>query len=141
MKTPLANFPPTPQRVRGFTLIETMIVLAIAGILASIAFSIYQSKILKTKRTTAQSCLMEYAQYMEVYRGTNVFHPMQYAGASLPAAVCATTLASAYNITLVSDSSTYTLTAAATGTQTKDTGCTSLTLQQDGTKAPASCWP
>jgi len=142
MKTPRAIFPPAPQRVHGFTLIETMIVIAIAGILASIAFSIYQTKILKTKRSTAQSCLMEYAQYMEVYRSTNALHPMQYTGASLPSADCAATLASAYDITVASAQSTYTLTATAKGPQSSDASCTPLTLQQDGTKTPVSaCWP
>lgn len=118
-----------------------MVVIAIVGILFGIALSSYQSNVLKTRRYAAQSCLMEYSQYMERHYTTNTSNPMQYTGASLPSAACATSLTAAYSLSLASTSSTYTLTAAATGAQTKDTGCTALTLQQDGTKAPASCWP
>ncbi len=131
-----------PQRaIRAFTLIEIMVVIAIVGVLFRIALPVYQSNGLKTKRYAAQSCLMEYSQYMERYYTTNTSNPMSFTGASLPSAACATSLTAAYSLSLASTSSTYTLTAAATGAQTKDTGCTALTLQQDGTKAPASCWP
>ena len=53
------------RATRGFTLIEIMVVIAIVGVLFSVALPIYQSNVLKTKRYAAQSCLMEYAQYME----------------------------------------------------------------------------
>jgi type IV pilus assembly protein PilE len=36
--------------------------------------------------------------------------------------------------------SAYTINAAAQGTQTSDTGCTALTLDQSGAKSPAGCW-
>jgi type IV pilus assembly protein PilE len=35
---------------------------------------------------------------------------------------------------------TYTLTATATGTQTADTSCLNLTLDQAGNKLPSICW-
>lgn len=134
-----------PSPARGFTLIEMLVVMAVVGILFNLALSSYQSNVLKTKRQAAQSCLMEYAQYMERYYTTNTTNPLSFTGASLSAtAACATSLASAYTITLPAaqlTSSTYTLTATAKGAQVKDTGCTPLTLQQDGTKSPSSCWP
>ena len=131
-----------PSPARGFTLIEMLVVMAVVGILFNLALSSYQSNVLKTKRQAAQSCLMEYAQYMERYYTTNTTNPQSFTGASLSAtAACATSLASAYAFTLSSTSGTYTLTATARGTQVKDTGCTPLTLQQDGTRSPPSCWP
>lgn len=50
---------------RGFTLIELMIVIAIVGILAAIAYPSYQNHVEKTRRTTAEADLMELAQFME----------------------------------------------------------------------------
>ncbi len=50
---------------RGFTLIELMIAVAIIGIIAVIAYPSYLSQIENARRTTAQSELMELAQWME----------------------------------------------------------------------------
>lgn len=53
------------NRARGFTLVELMIVVAIIGIIAAIAYPTYQNHVQDTRRATAQSELMELAQYME----------------------------------------------------------------------------
>jgi Tfp pilus assembly protein PilE len=55
-----------------------MVAIAIVGILFRITLPVYQSQVLKTKRYAAQSCLMEYAQYMERYYTTNTSNPMSY---------------------------------------------------------------
>ncbi|MEY6434224.1 type IV pilin protein [Thioalkalicoccus limnaeus] len=52
-------------RSRGFTLLELMIVVAIVGILAAIAYPSYQDHIRKARRADAQAALLELAQFME----------------------------------------------------------------------------
>jgi len=57
------------EEQRGFTLIEMLIVLAIAGILASIALPNYTSYIVRTRRTEGQVALVDAMQRQERYFG------------------------------------------------------------------------
>jgi type IV pilus assembly protein PilE len=128
-------------------------VVAIIGILASIALSMYQDNVLKSRRRTAQSCLAEQAQFMERYYTTNTGNPLSYTGASLPTSACLTDLASYYSISLTTQQAqAFTLTATASGSQTGDTKCTNLTLDQSATRGSyyyvanvqttsSGCWP
>jgi type IV pilus assembly protein PilE len=53
------------RRSTGFTLIEVMIVVVVAAILAAIAIPSYQDYIVRSKRAAARQVLMEAAQYLE----------------------------------------------------------------------------
>lgn len=53
------------MKQQGFTLIELMIVVAIIGIIGSIAYSSYQDSVRKTKRAEAKTTLLELAQRLE----------------------------------------------------------------------------
>jgi len=62
-----------PRLQRGFTLLELMIVVAIVGILAAIAYPAYQDSVLKGRRAEARTALLELMQQQERYmtqRGT-----------------------------------------------------------------------
>jgi type IV pilus assembly protein PilE len=55
----------TTRRQNGFTLIEVMIVVAIVGILAAVAYPAYKQSILKGKRAQGRTALAELLQQQE----------------------------------------------------------------------------
>lgn len=56
------------KREAGFTLIELMIVVAVIGILAGIAYPSYKEYIMKSRRSDAKSALMSLQMAQEKYR-------------------------------------------------------------------------
>ena len=72
------------KSMRGFTLIELMIVVVIIAILASIAYPSYSRYVIKARRTSGAACMMEVAQFAERYYTTH----MSYNGVALPNTAC-----------------------------------------------------
>ena len=128
-----------PLQQTGFTLLELMIVVAIIGIIASIAYPSYQEQVRQSRRANAQANLMELASYMERFYTENFTYAG--AGANLPFNQSPKSGTAFYQIALpVNNLTAFTLTATAQGGQAADVNCTPLTITQTGATGPAGCW-
>ncbi len=103
--------------VSGFTLIEMMIVVAIVGILAAIAYPSYQQHVRSSRRADAQAALSELAQFMERRFTENNGYDLAPAGLdaldTLPFSQSPRDGTAVYNLTLTAvAANTFTLRAA-----------------------------
>lgn len=154
---------PLRTALHGFTLLELMVTVVIVAILAAYAMSAYSGYAVRTNRTAAESCMSQYANYMERFYTTNLRYDEIPASGSMAASQnplttnppaltldCAGTsqTGNSYKITVPAYSSTgYTVQAAPIGVQaTRDTQCGTLTLNQIGTRTNTGtgtltqCW-
>lgn len=130
-----------PFSLKGFTLIELMIAVIIVGILTAIAYPNYRDHMFKTRRSDAQTALLNLAGLMEHYYTEN----NTYATATLTNLGYTNNLTPQgyYRLTIAPTATAYTLTATpvAGGAQASDTTCPTLTLTNTGVKGPSSsCW-
>ena len=132
------------EKNSGFTLIELMIVVAIIGILAAIAYPSYQNHVENTRRSVAQAELMELAQWME-RRYTASYDYRD--GTDAPDLPFTTSPrdgnATFYNLSFQGSvtRNSFTLQAVPVGAQAND-DCGTLTLDSSGSRGAAEngCW-
>jgi type IV pilus assembly protein PilE len=154
------------KRVRGFTLLELMIVLVVIAILAGLALSGYQKQVRKSRRAEAKQALSDLSLRQEKFRSNSATYATTCDNLLSPS-TCASFNSGLlyYTVTLGTLSSgtcpvasgtgptkgyanSYVLTATPKGSdQPKDTGCATLVLTNDcGTMTKTStggntdCW-
>ena len=126
------------MKVKGFTLIELMIVVAVLAVLAAIAIPIYSDHVDRTRRADAVTGLTQLAQELErCFTRNNSYTADACPSASRPSRD------GYYQISIDSDETTYTLTARAQPPQTRDK-CDDFTLDQMGNRDAdpnaGECW-
>jgi type IV pilus assembly protein PilE len=133
------------KRMRGFTLLEVMIVCVIVGVLAAIALPAYQNYIVRANRSAAQRFMMDVSnreeQYLNNLRsyagGSTVFSST---GLSFPVP---SDIATRYDFTVVANDAccgpfpNWQITGVPKGAQASDQ---TLTLDSRGTKTPTDLW-
>jgi type IV pilus assembly protein PilE len=131
------------HNIKGFTLVELMIVVAIIGILAAVAYPAYTNAVKKANRADGMDSLLSLASRMEEYYMNND----TYVGATINAAGTGTvgsnqTSESMYTLSITAATAfAYTLTATPV---TADAECGNLILNSLGQKTAstgsAACW-
>jgi len=120
---------------RGFTLVELAIVVAIIGILAAVAYPQYQQQLLKGRRASAQSFMLDLANREQQYLLDARDYAVGTGALTTLNVTVPTDVSKYYTITIANTTAppppNYTITATATGQQVPDGD---MTLTHDGNK-------
>jgi type IV pilus assembly protein PilE len=142
------------RNMRGVTLIELMVVVAVLAILSTVALGSYRRYMLRTNRTDGSMVLLKLQAAEEKYFLQNNTYTANLGtdGLRLTGGTGTTSMTTAggyYTIGVAAGGTTtlatsYLATATAIAGQAKDTSCPTLTINDQGDHGPlstaATCW-
>ncbi len=133
---------PLIKHVRGFTLIELMIVVAIVGILVAVVYPSYTDFVLRSHRTEAQRELMRIANLQEQRFVDWKAYSSDLADLGLASSYETESKNYAITAATTDNNTRFILTATAKNGQVRDTQCTTLTINEAGQQGASSgiCW-
>ena len=125
------------RRTAGFTLIETLVAVSIAGVLAGISYPSFEAPIQKARRTDALVALMQLQMAEERwYSNHRRYATLDELGAASASAN------RYYTLEVISaDEDGYSLRATATGLQARDQACRHLALSVSGANVVQASGP
>jgi type IV pilus assembly protein PilE len=129
--------PQTSRRKRGFTMIELMCAVSVAGILSSVAYPTFTSVIHKARRSDALVAMMQVQMAQERHRANHAAY-----GSLDEIGVAAQSSSRHYTLVVsASSESGYEAQATAVGSQAADSNCRVLKLKLDGFNLTESSGP
>ena len=131
------------QKLKGFTLIELMVAVAIVAILASVALPSYTSYIARAKRADARTQLVQAAQFMQRFYTANDQYQYDRSAVDVSDRILQTGLKQSpadgtalYTLAVVADATTYTLTMSpVAGLSMAGDDCGSFRLTSTGVRS------
>ena len=134
-----------PVRVRGFTLIELMITVAIIALLTAFAYPAYTSYLIKGNRAAAKAFMVAVANREQQYILDSRVYGVVTTNAEFSSVLnmtVPTEVSTIYNVTVANvggNTRTFLITAAPISTKANNNDGT-MTLDNTGAKTPAANW-
>jgi len=129
--------------MKGFSLLELIIVVVVAGIIAAIAVPSYQEQSRKGRRSAATAALFDATSRQEQFFLDNKSYTTTIVAGGLN--MDAITVSGSYALTVDAPTGAcpldrcYRVRATPQGTQTADS-CGPLTIDSERVKSPNNCW-